>query len=48
MRAGHSALGPLPEVPATIVLDREGRIAARVDRQLRPGELAKLVASARR
>lgn len=48
VRAGKSALGPLPEVPTTFVLDRLGRITARVERQLRPGELAKLVASAKR
>ena len=48
IRAGTSALGPLPEVPTTLVLDREGRITARVERQLQPGELARLVASARR
>lgn len=48
VRAGDSPLGALPEVPTTLVLDREGRIAARVERQLAPGELAKLVARARR
>lgn len=48
VRSGRGPLGPLPEVPTTIVLDPEGRIVARVARQLRPGELAKLVAAARR
>lgn len=48
VRAGRSALGPLPEVPTTIVLDRLGRIAGRVDGQLPAGALAKLVASAKR
>jgi hypothetical protein len=48
VRAGRSALGPLPEVPTTLVLDPEGRITAKVERQLRPGELAKLIGSAKR
>ena len=46
-RAGQSALGPLPAVPITIVLDRKGRVAARADRQLAPGELDEMIATAR-
>jgi hypothetical protein len=48
VRAGHSPLGKLPEVPTTLVLDREGRLVARVERQLAPGELPRLIAAARR
>ena len=48
VRRGQTALGPLPEVPTTIVLDNEGRIRVKLERQLRPGELARLVAAARR
>ncbi len=47
-RGGQSALGPLPEVPTTIVVDSEGRIRVKLERQLRPGELERLVAAARR
>jgi hypothetical protein len=39
-RAGDSALGAVPAVPATILLDRNGAIAKRIDRQLQEGELA--------
>jgi hypothetical protein len=42
-RAGGSALGTVNAVPLTIVLDREGRIAQRIDRQLAPGELARVI-----
>lgn len=45
--AGQGPLGALPAVPITIVLDREGRIAARADRQLAPGELDAMISSAR-
>ncbi len=48
VRAGRGALGPLPEVPTTFVLDDEGRITARVDGQLRASALARLIAAARR
>lgn len=48
VRQGTSPLGKLPEVPITFVLDRDGRIVHRVDRQLAPGELERLLASARR
>ena len=47
LRDGRGPHGPLPAVPTTFVLDDEGRVTARVDRQLRPGELARLIASAR-
>jgi hypothetical protein len=39
-RAGESALGDVRSVPQTIVLDRSGAIARRIDRQLQDGELA--------
>lgn len=39
-RAGESALGEVRAVPATILLDRNGAIAKRIDRQLKDGELA--------
>jgi peroxiredoxin len=40
LRAGDTALGALPVVPTTLVLDRNGAIAKRIERQLAPGELA--------
>ncbi|MCA9674496.1 MAG: TlpA family protein disulfide reductase, partial [Myxococcales bacterium] len=46
MIAGHSPLGPLEVVPATIVLDRRGVIARRVDRPLADDELPRLIAEA--
>jgi peroxiredoxin len=42
-RAGETALGSVSAVPATIVLDRNGAIAKRIDRQLAPGELAAVI-----
>jgi hypothetical protein len=36
-------LDPVTTVPSTIILDREGREVARIDRGLADGELAKLV-----
>jgi peroxiredoxin len=42
-RAGGSALGDVGAVPVTIVLDRRGRIAQRIDRQLTDGELARVI-----
>jgi peroxiredoxin len=46
-RAGQSALGALPAVPITILLDRAGRIAGRADRQLAPEELGAMIDTAR-
>ncbi len=46
-RAGRGPLGAVPVVPTTIVLDDRGQVVHRVERQLRPGELAALVRSAR-
>jgi hypothetical protein len=43
LRAGGSALGPVPSVPITFVLDRKGRIVTRIDRELTKGELARLI-----
>jgi hypothetical protein len=42
-RAGGSPLGAVNAVPITIVLDRKGRIARRIDRQLADGELARVI-----
>ena len=48
VRAGRSALGPLPEVPTTFILDDEGRVVTRREGQLMPDELRRLLKSARR
>jgi peroxiredoxin len=45
IRDGASALGPVREVPATLILDRRGRIARRIDRALADGELERVVAA---
>ena len=47
-RAGDGPLGRIREVPTTIVLDGAGRVAARFDRQLAPGELDAAIAAAAR
>lgn len=41
---GGSALGPITEVPTTVILDRRGHIAERIGRALGDGELARLLA----
>lgn len=46
-RAGAGPLGPVREVPTTLVLDRSGRIVARLEHQLAPGELARTIARTR-
>jgi hypothetical protein len=46
LRGGRSALGPVREVPITIVLDRAGRPVARIEHQLGPGELDAAIAAA--
>lgn len=43
LRAGDSPLGRVAEVPITIVLDRQGRIARRFDRPLAEGELPRVI-----
>ena len=43
VRLGHSPLGEIREVPATFVLDRTGRIVARIARPLLPDELDPIV-----
>ena len=48
VRAGRSALGPLPEVPTMFILDDEGRIVTRREGQLQRDELRRLLKSARR
>jgi hypothetical protein len=48
IRDGSSPLGPLTTVPTTFVLDRGGRVRARAERALAPGELDGLLADARR
>jgi peroxiredoxin len=44
IRAGQSPLGKIKQVPATFVLDRGGRIARRIERQLQAGEIDSVVA----
>jgi thiol-disulfide isomerase/thioredoxin len=46
IRSGQGPLGPVAMVPITIVLDRDGRRVARVERALTAGELPRLVAGA--
>ncbi|MBE7448774.1 MAG: TlpA family protein disulfide reductase [Kofleriaceae bacterium] len=48
VRAGHGPLGRLAAVPMTIVLDASGRVFRRLERPLAEGELAPIVAAARR
>lgn len=48
VREGSSPLGPLTVVPTTFVLDDAGRVRARAERALAPGELDALLADARR
>lgn len=43
--AGRSDLGPVTVVPTTVILDAVGRIAYRIDRPLRRGELAQRLAT---
>lgn len=43
---GHTALGAVRQIPVTLVLDRDGMVVFRADRQLRPAELARAVQSA--
>lgn len=44
VRQGRTSLGKIRQVPTTVVLDRRGRIAARIERGLRPGELERILA----
>lgn len=44
LRRGAGPLGPIKTVPTTVVLDRSGHTAQRVERPLERGELARLVA----
>ena len=44
LRRGAGPLGLVKTVPTTVVLDSRGRTTHRIERPLRPGELAKLVA----
>lgn len=43
IQRGNSPLGRIGEVPTTIILDRAGRIAHRLERPLQPGELQRLL-----
>lgn len=47
IRGGTSPLGPIGEVPTTILLDPSGRIAHKLERPLEPGELQRLVSELR-
>lgn len=42
--AGNTQLGPIKRVPMTVILDRRGAIAQRIERPLRPDELSTAVA----
>ena len=44
MRHGRSPIGKLHVVPTTLLLDRSGQLAARIERPLQPGELAERIA----
>lgn len=43
LRQGQSPLGRLELIPTTVILDRGGRIAHRIDRPMAEGELERLV-----
>jgi peroxiredoxin len=43
IRRGSSPLGPIGEVPTTIIVDPSGRIAHKLERPLQPGELRRLL-----
>jgi peroxiredoxin len=43
LRAGDGPLGPIRVLPTTVVIDPDGRVAARIERPLRPGELEQVV-----
>ncbi len=45
LRTGHSSLGRIAQVPTTLVLDRRGRLAKRIDGPLQRGQLGKLLAA---
>lgn len=47
-RAGATALGRVREVPTTVILDRRGRLAQRLEHQLAPAELDAAIARAAR
>lgn len=47
-RTGAGPLGRIREVPTTFVLDRQGRVRERFDRQLAPAELDAAIARAAR
>jgi peroxiredoxin len=47
VRAGQSGIGRVREVPTTLVLDRKGRVVARIERALAPGELEELLGRCR-
>jgi hypothetical protein len=46
-RSGAGPLGRISSVPTTIVLDRSGRVAVRVEQQLTPEQLHAAIAAAR-
>ncbi len=48
LRNGKSVLGRIRRVPTTLVVNRHGRVRNRVERQLQPQELSRLVEAARR
>ena len=42
--AGKSSLGPIKQVPATLVIDRRSALVTRIDAPLAPGQLDKILA----
>ena len=47
LMAGHTFLGRITEVPTTVILGRDGRVAYRLSRPLGQGELHQLLAGLR-
>lgn len=48
LRNGKSILGRIRRVPTTLIVDRYGHVRRRIERQLKPQELPRLVEAARR
>ncbi len=48
LQNGESPLGRIVEVPTTVILKRDGTIYRRIDGQLRPGQLERLLGAALR
>lgn len=48
LRNGKSVLGRIRRVPTTLIVARSGKVYRRIERQLKPQELRRLVEAARR